>query len=333
MSCERWAASLVVLALGCKPTSVADAETKGDVKWLEDNGSPEAVAALGRLADKDPKAADWMQANAGPDPGVYIAAWEATERGAEWGPATLHAALADPARAEVAASGMKRGSPKLTPFVPDLAGAVSRVEGTRPSTAASVLASAGAAASSTIEGRLNDGKTRGAMCRGIGSADSSPESRALLLRVPAESRDDPGCLEAVTQLAIADQATFDWLAARGETGLLKHAGEGAGMPCPRLAELWRTAIAKRPPAEHGALAIPLGGAIRRCTAELDTMLPTLLDDKSAAPLVIAAIDPYDRSTTDLKQTCAALRRAVVNPAVPRRSAERAQDALAHGCPR
>src|SRR5262249_52683849 len=163
-----------------------------DVKWLEDNGSPEAVAALGRLADKDTKAANWMESHAGMDPGVYIAAWEATERGASWGPSTLKTALAAPARADVAASGLKPQSPKLVQFIPDLEGAVTRVEGTRSSTVANVLASIGAAASQTIENRLKDPKTRGAMCRGIGGADSSAESRAILLKVTPESRDDAG---------------------------------------------------------------------------------------------------------------------------------------------
>jgi hypothetical protein len=325
--------ALFLFLAACKSTSVADAETKGDVKWLEDNGSPEAVAALGRLADKDTKAANWMESHAGMDPGVYIAAWEATERGAPWGPSTLKSALADPARADVAASGMKRQSPKLAQFVPDLEGAVSNVQGTRPSTVASVLASIGAPASATIENRLRDAKTRGAMCRGIGGADSSPESRAVLLKVSPESRDDAGCLEAITQLSIADPATFDWLAASAETGLLRHAGEGSGMPCTRVAQLWKTVVEKRQPSEHGALAIPMGAAIKRCPPEMDGILPAMLDGAKAAPLVIAAIDPYDRSTSELKQTCPALTRATRDARVPRRSIERAQDELAHGCPR
>src|SRR5205823_12588762 len=86
---SRWIVLCVLGLASCKPTSVADAENKGNVEWLAENGSPEAVAALGRLADKDTKAANWMESHAGMDPGVYIAAWEATERGAAWGPSTL----------------------------------------------------------------------------------------------------------------------------------------------------------------------------------------------------------------------------------------------------
>jgi hypothetical protein len=323
----------LVLAGSCKPQNVAEAEAKGDVKWLAENGSPEAVSALGRLADKDPKAASWLEAHATTDSAVYIAAWEATERNAGWGPSLLRSALLDTARADAAASAMKRGSPTLVQFIADLEGAVGRVEGTRPSTVAAVLASVGAPASTVIERRLADPKTRGAMCRGIGSTDSSAESRAVLLRVSTEARNDAGCLEAVTNLALVDPKVFDWLASSGETGLLRHVGEANGMPCAKLAALWRTAIDKRPASDHGALAIPLGAAIKRCPPEMDAVLAQSLDNPASAPLVIAGVDPYDRSTSELRATCSGLRRASLYGKIPRRSAERAQDAVLHGCPR
>jgi hypothetical protein len=65
---------------------------------------------------------------------------------------------------------------------------------------------------------------------------------------------------------------------------------------------------------------------------MDTILASSLANVDAAPLVISGIDPYDRSTHDLKTTCTALTKAQANPRIPRRSTERAQDALAHGCP-
>jgi len=320
---------LVLAVICCRPQNVSEAEAKGDVRWLEDNGSPEAVAALGHLADKDAKAAEWLESHAGTDTSPYIAAWDATERNAAWGPALLKSALADPGRADVAASSMKRGSASLAQFIAELEGAVGRVEGTRPSTVAAVLASVGAAASSVVERRLTDPKTRGAMCRGIGSSDSSAESRAVLMRVSSDARNDAGCLEAVTSVALVDPKVFDWLASQAETGILKHVGEANGMPCPKLATLWKTAMEKRPATDHGALAIPLAAAIKRCPPDLDAVLASRLDVDQDAPLVIAAVDPFDRSLNDLKATCSALNRAVRNPRIPRRSIERGQDELAH----
>lgn len=329
---RRFAFALFLLG-ACKPHNVAEAEGKGDVAWLEANGSPEAVSALGRLADKDAKAAAWLESHASTDSAIYIAAWEATERAAAWGPNLLKNALTDPVRADAAASAMKRGSASLTQFLPDLEGAVGRVEGTRPSTVAAVLASIGTPASTIIEHRLGDPKTRGAMCRGIGSADSSQESRGVLLKVSTDARNDPGCLEAVTSLSLVDPKVFEWLASSSETGLLRHVGDANGMPCAKLANLWRTAIEKRPATDHGALAIPLTAAIKRCPNDMDSVLASSLENNASAPLVISGIDPYDRSTHELKTTCSSLQRVSSNGKIPRRSAERAQDAVTHGCPR
>jgi hypothetical protein len=325
----------IALALGaCKPTSVAEAEKKADAKWLEDNGSPEAVSALGRLADKDPKAADWLQAHASDDSSVYIAAWEATERGAAWGPATLRSALLDPVRAETAASAMKRKSPALATFTSDLESAVGRIEGTRASTVASLLASmTGPTSDAAIERRLGDAKTRGAMCRGVGSADSSEGARAVLMKAPPEHRDDVGCSEAITQLAATDAKVFDWLATESEVGLLRVVGKSSGMPCAKLSDLWKEALEKRPAKDAPALGIPLGAGIERCAQALDAMLAEKLDQGGATTIVIDGVDPYKASTHDLKATCVALGRAANDRNVPRRSQERAQDAIAHGCPR
>ena len=40
----------------CKAKTTGEAEANRDVSWLADNASPEAMAALGRLADSDPRA-------------------------------------------------------------------------------------------------------------------------------------------------------------------------------------------------------------------------------------------------------------------------------------
>lgn len=327
------AGALLLLLGACRPTTVAEAETKRDARWLEENGSPEAVAALGRLADKDAKAAAWLQAHATDDSSVYIAAWEATERGAPWGPGVLRSALTDPVRAEIAASAMKRKSPALTPFLPDLDAAVGRVQGSRASTVASLLASMSGPAEPVIERLLLGAATRGAMCRGVASAESSDAARVVLMRVPAEARDDGGCLEAVTQLGATDPKVFDWLAESSEVGLLRSVGKSTGMPCPKLVELWTAVFDKRPAKDAPGLAIPLGAGLERCAPALDAMLAARLDQGDKATIVVEAVDPYKASTHDLKATCAALARAGRNRKLARRTQERAQDAVAHGCPR
>src|SRR6516165_680550 len=117
----RRVSALLLLLAGCKPSTVAEAEARGNIAWLEQNGSPEAVAALGRLADADPKAFTALQARAEFEVQPYKAAWAAVVRSAPWGAALLRAGLADPRRADAAASAMHKHDPHLAPFVPDLA--------------------------------------------------------------------------------------------------------------------------------------------------------------------------------------------------------------------
>ena len=76
---------VLAASFACKPKTVGDAERDGDIAWLDANGSQEAVAALGRLADNNPKAVDAINARAGRDVAAYVAAWNATVRGASWG--------------------------------------------------------------------------------------------------------------------------------------------------------------------------------------------------------------------------------------------------------
>ena len=97
---------------GCRPASVSEAEAKGDVGWLDSDGSADAVAALGRLADKDQRAESLLRARAKFDVNAFIAAWGAIHRNAAWGADLLRGGLQDPMRAEVAASPMGRCFPR-----------------------------------------------------------------------------------------------------------------------------------------------------------------------------------------------------------------------------
>ena len=316
----------------CAPRSVADAERRGDVGWLDAEGSGEAVAAMGRLADKDPRAVQVLDARASHDVNAYIAAWSGTLRGASWGAATLRTGLGSPARAEETASVMTRKDPHVVAFIPDLEAALVRLAGGKRITAvAAVLASAGPAADAALARRLEDSSTRGAICRGIGSPDASPSARRVLTRVPSSSRDDQSCVDAVLVTAAQDDTALDWLAANAEPGLLSVAGGRDAFPCARLSVVWAKALIARPTNEASALTVPLHNAIGRCAHAMDPVLaPALTQDPPVYDLIIAGVDPFGTQTQDLPKTCAAL-----VPLAGRRgnvfSRERARAALLHGC--
>jgi hypothetical protein len=322
----------LALAPGCSPKSVVEAERRGDVTWLDAEGSGEAVAALGRLADRDPRAVQVIDARAGTDVNAYIAAWEATRRGAGWGAATLRTGLGNPTRAEATASVMTRKDPHLVPFIPDLEGALVRLAASKHNTAiTAVLASVGAAADAAITRRLADSSTRGALCRGIGSPDASPSARLVLMHAPVSSRDDESCVEAALITALHDDAALDWLAASAEPGLLSAAGAREEFPCARLAAVWSKAFVARPQQPLDGLTVPLHNAIARCGRALDPVLaPALTRELPTYELILAGIDPFGTETQDLPLTCAALKPvyAARGSAFTR---ERARAAMIHGC--
>jgi hypothetical protein len=316
----------------CKAKGVGDAEEKGDVDWLDANGSPEAVAALGRLADTNAKAVDALGGRASYDVNAYIAAWNATVRGAAWGPGTLRAGLADPSRAEEAATVMTRRDPHLAVFVPDLEAALVRLSGSSDTVAlAAVLASAGKPAEAAIVRRLADGGSRRSMCRGIGSPDASDEARQMLMRVPSTSRDDESCIEEVLKLATDNDTALEWLATVAEPGLLSAAGNHDDFPCPRLKGVWSLALVGRPAAQSSMLTVPLLNAVKRCALALDPVLAEGLRRLPAShPLIVAAVDPYASETSDLKGTCDALRPVASGRDGPL-VRERAREAVTNAC--
>lgn len=327
-------AALVLAALAvsaCKPRDVTEAEQKRDVAWLQANGSPEAVAALGRLADSEPKALAALESRSGHDVNSFIAAWTAVTRNAAWGTTFLKSALADPTRAELASSAMPRRDPRLATFVTDLEGAVVRLSAGRGGAMiAGVLASVGAPAHAAVERRLVDAKTRGAMCDGISLPEASGDAKSLVLAVAPESRDHASCITAIMEMAKTEDVVLGWLGSSAEPGLLTAVAK-SGLACPRVATIWGKALVDRPPETHGALWVPLNLSLKRCAAILDPVLADLL---AKAPrsraCIVHGIDPYGGELADLKLTCAALRRGWAN-AESARVRERAQDALSHGC--
>lgn len=316
----------------CKPSSVADAEAKGDVAWLDGEGSPGAVAAIGRLADKNPEARSALVARAAFDVNAYIAAWGAMKRQATWGSDLLHAGLQDPARAEVAASAVDGRDPLLVPFLPDVEASMGRLAAAgATSTLAAVLGAAGPAAHDAVVRRLADKTTRGAMCGGIAVTTGSADARATLLAVPATSRDDLACVGAVTTLAATDDAALKWVAEQGEPGLLGAASRLTTLDCPRLQRAWADAVATRPATQSAALVVPLSSAAKRCPAVIDGVLADAIKTKpDAIAAVVGAIDPFSPDDLALKATCGALPLVASSHATPIVK-ERASDALGHGC--
>ena len=328
-----WAAIVVMLCAGCRPSTVADAEAKGDVAWLDAKGTPEALAALGRLADKNPKAVVAIESRMAYDPTAYALAWSATVRGAAWGTTTLKKALGDPSRAEAAAAAMSRKDPHLAQFVTELEGALVRLAASQQNAAvATGLASVGAPAKDAVERRLADGSTRGAMCRGISSTDASGEARKSLTLVSPASRDNGYCVDAVIKIASEDDDLLAWLATSGEPGIVGAAGKNELMTCGRLHTLWGKALAERAPEVYSALLVPLSNALKRCPKELDGVLADAITRLPATHfVVVGAIDAFGSYGGNLKATCAALPIVAANMKAPGVTRERARDALAHSC--
>lgn len=331
----RWGIGLTCIALaavGCRPSTIAEAESKGDIAWLDENGTPDAVAAIGRLADTKPKAVTALEARSGFDVQAFKAAWEAVLRGASWGPQMLRGGLGDPARADLAASAMTRRDPHLAGYVQELESALVRLSATLQNfNVASTLASMGTTAHAAVVRRLQDASTRGAMCRGIASKDADPDARKALLAVPVAARDADACVDAVVRIASDDPQTLGWLADQGEPGLLGAASKTDTLSCANLHVLWARVLTARPAEVHSALTVPLGYAVKRCAAEMDGVLAdAIVHVPAARPLVVQAIDPFTGYGNALKATCAALP-GVASGGDSALVRERAADALAHAC--
>ncbi len=320
-------------AASCGPGTVEEAEARGDVAWLQHNDTPAAVAALGRMADHNPAATAALDLRSAYDPEAFHAAWSAVLRGAPWGPAMLHEALADPKRADPAATGMGKHDPHLALFLDDLEGALVRLSATpRNANVSSTLASMGPTARAAVERRLLDPSTRGAMCTGIGTPQADDDARKALLDVPQAARDAPACVEAVVGVAAGDESALTWLAERAEPGLLGAAGKSATMPCANLHVAWVKAFAARPRSAYPALTVPLGYAVTRCVAQMDGVLADAIVHLPAShSVVVQAIDPFATYGDGLRATCAALPAVVSSGQDTAVVRERASDALTHAC--
>ena len=257
--------------------------------WLEGEGSPQAVAALGRLADSDPKALAALEKRSSIDVNTYIAAWEAVTRNAALGndvPAFgARRSDARGRRGDGACRGAIRGSSRSCP--------ISRArwfDCRRDIAAASSPACSRAsvpARTRTCERRLIDAKTRGAMCDGIGLPEASGDAKSLVLAVPPEGRDHASCVDVVLTMATTEDVVLDWLAVSAEPGLITATAKST-LPCARLGVIWAKGLVERPPETHSALTVPLQLSLRRCATALDPVMADLLDEGAARTCVYHA---------------------------------------------
>lgn len=323
---------LIVALAACGPKTTQEAEAKRDVAWLAANPTGDSIAALGRLADTDERALTALEARADKDENVYIAAWTALTRGASWGSKVIKSGLQDPNRAEMAARALPRKDTRTTPFVADLENALVRLAaGRRGALIAGILASLGTAAHTSVERRLIDPKTRGLMCDGIGLPEASGDAKSTLLAVPIEARDNASCVRVVIDMAVTEDVVVNWIGAGAEPGLVGAAATNAALPCPRLALIWKKALAERPAEQHPALAVPLQRSVNRCAATLDPVIAEALTKAPRArPTIVSAIDPYGADLQLMRETCNALRSGVANGESPP-IRERANDAVNRSC--
>lgn len=323
--------TLAVSSAACGTKNTEEAEQKKDVTWLAANPTGESIAALGRLADTDEKALAVLNQRADSDENVYIAAWTAVTRNAAWGTAMLKSALGDPSRAELAARALPRKDARLVPFIGDLENAVVRLAaGKRGVVIAGILASIGPPAHSVVERRLIDAKTRGVMCEGIALPEASGDAKSTLLAVPIEARDNPSCVTTVIDMAATEDVVVGWIATGAEPGLLGAAAKSA-LPCPRLAAIWKKALAERAQEHQPAMTVPLSRSVNRCATILDPVLGDLLTKSPRArATIISAIDPFGPDLQQMKETCNALRSGVASgeSAAVR---ERADNAINRSC--
>ncbi|WP_146649452.1 hypothetical protein [Labilithrix luteola] len=317
--------------LGCKHQSLEDAETQKDVRWLADQGTPEAITALGRLADTTPAAVTALEARASTDLNVYIAAWQAVTRKAAWGTTMFRSALGDPSRADLAATAMPRRDVLLAPFAGDIENAVTRLAAGRAGgVLAGLLASIGPQAHAAVERRLVDPKTRGAMCDGIGMPDASGDAKSLLLAVAPDARDHATCVNDVIAMAGTEDVVLDWLGTGAEPGLVSATAKST-LACPRLGVIWQKALTTRPEATFAALTVPLQASISRCSRELDSILADVLAKAPRARgCIVQAIDPYGGELADMKNTCTVIKQGWARGETAR-TRERIGEALSHGC--
>jgi len=318
----------------CKSKDVHDAEARVDLAFLEADPSPESTAALGRLADQNPRALAVVGQRAkASDVNAFIAAWQGTQRGASWSLSLFREGLSDPARAVVAQSALPRKDPRTAELLPELEAAFRAAAPQDAAKVGALITSLGAPAKAAVTRALDLPKTRATMCDALSSPDASREALAAFRGVAPEKRDDTACTSLAANRAQTDDEMLAWLAKEAEPGLLAAASRRGSLGCPRSAVLWEKALSTRPKESHMQLASELSATSHRCSEAMDPVLAKAmadLDDSRA--WVVSALDPADQNLSRLGKTCLAMKAVALGGAgTSVRTRERARDAVARGC--
>ena len=261
----------------CVPSTIDEAERKGDVAWLDQNGTPDAVAALGRLADtqaegaggaREPLVVRRRRRSAPRGRGVV--------RGAPWGTTMLRDGAGRPeARGPARRARWTSTTPRLVASSrPTSSSALHAPVGDacRTSTSRAPSPSVGPPAHDAITRRLADASTRGAMCRGIASKDADADARKALLDAPVgvARRERAAWTRVVHIAAERRRRRSPGSAETGRAGAARAPRARTRRSRARsLHVAWAKALAARAPEGYSALTVPLGYAVKRCTAEMD----------------------------------------------------------------
>lgn len=306
-SVKRLTASFTtILGLAaCAPASVAEAEARKDVAWLEAHPSRESYEALGRLADHDSHAAAVLSRRTGVRD-VYHAAWQGHLRGAAWGDNVLRTALSSPTEEPLAVAELPPGNPHLDPFALDLERSVSLAKGEDAVAAAALLASMGQDAHPELLRLVDNPATRDAACQGLRAETTSEESRLVLTTAGSDARLTPSCKKTLLAHAVVDAKVVAWLGASGESELVASAS--ATLECPRVAQMWESAFSS-PRTELTALEPALTASTMRCPDTLDPLLSrTLPATPRMRAMILHSLDTETTRADQLGATCKQLPR-------------------------
>lgn len=310
--------------VACAPASVAEAEAQRDVSWLDANGSRDAMEALGRLADHEPRAASALAKRKG-NADAYHAAWLAHTRGARWGDDMLHAALASPDELAIAVSELPSKDPRLGDFAEDLEKGIGSAAAEPAAAAVAVLASLGPTAKPQLIRLLDLETTRAVTCTGLASADIAADSRLALTEAAAAARSVPVCQKALFGHAEKDNVVLEWLGTRGEPAVLRAAVDA--LPCAKVAQLWDRSFASSR-TDFAPLEPALTASAARCPQPVDAVFARALPThKHVRISVLRAMEAESAQAERLEGACRQLPRLAHGRAIDaevRALAERVQ---------
>ena len=232
------------------------------------NGTPDAVAALGRLADTQPRG------GLGAGGPLVVRPRRVSRRvgrdacaAPAWGTAMLRdGAHRSAARRSARRAAMAKHDPHLAPFVGDLEGALVRLSATPQNVnVSSTLAERRAAGART---RLSSGalwtRRRVARCaRGIASPRTRRRrAQGAARRAGGRPRRAARASTPSVRVAADDETALAWLAEQGEPGLLGAAGkEPSGCRAHACTSHGRERSPRARASAYAALTVPLGYAV------------------------------------------------------------------------